>query len=221
MEKKVRISPLRSLLFLFLFSVTWGLMELAGTWVLDGSWFLSRIVCPCSPTLCLICGLLIDSCSCSSSAYVSTGRLLLLDFSKNAAGVALFSLPNMFPSDRIIGFPFFRCSHLQWRRFSSGYARLENLRYASIFLFSGPSISESEGQCEIEVISGMSKRVDSLEVLHVVFLSWRKVFSMSRHPWIFQKQFFCSCGGQSEYTCQWATAVTAEGYQIIILHLFE
>jgi hypothetical protein len=134
MEKKVRISPLRSLLFLFLFSVTWGLMELAGTWVLDGSWFLSRIVCPCSPTLCLICGLLIDSCSCSSSAYVSTGRLLLLDFSKNAAGVALFSLPNMFPSDRIIGFPFFRCSHLQWRRFSSGYARLENLRYASIFL---------------------------------------------------------------------------------------
>jgi hypothetical protein len=37
MEKKVRISPLRSLLFLFLFSVTWGLMELAGTWVLDGS----------------------------------------------------------------------------------------------------------------------------------------------------------------------------------------
>jgi len=75
MEKKVGILTLWSV-EVFLFLLLGGSRILANTWMLDAvlsSW------------------LLIDSCSCSSSAcvsissaYVSIGRLLLLDFSKNA-----------------------------------------------------------------------------------------------------------------------------------------
>ena len=84
--------------------------------------------------------LLIDSCSCSSSAYVSIGRFLLLDFSKNAGCGSCVVNPRI--CSCLMKFLIslsFRCSLLQWSRFSSGSARLENSRFARSFLLPLPS----------------------------------------------------------------------------------
>jgi len=121
--------------------------------------------------------LLIDSCSCSSSAcvsissaYVSIGRFLLLDFSKNAGCGSCVVTPRI--CSCLMKFLIslsFRCSLLQWRRFSSGSARLENSRCARSFLLPLPryiSLScsinsqKAEASVRLKFASGMSKWVD-------------------------------------------------------------
>ena len=156
--------------------------------------------------------LLIDSCSCSSSAcvsissaYVSIGRFLLLDFSKNAGCGSCVVNPRI--CSCLMKFLIslsIRCSLLQWRRFSSGSARLENSRCARSFLLPLPrciSLScsinsqKAEASVRLKFASGMSKWVDH---------GWRRITCDIS----FLKFFYCG------------TSVNLCGYQFI-LHLLE